>query len=133
MTFNIDYNKIKDWEDVCVVEHDDGKSSLAPMTQCLGFACISVGLHEITDKNADEFYARLHLIEQMDGAYLRRTSEDGFESVFLTPQDVNRHIGLHTNAFPSKTRNQWLKEIVGMRVDDDKRDFKKAISSESDD
>ncbi len=61
-------------------------------THTLIFATMSVDMGSITEKNADEFYRRLTVVER-DGAF--RRSEDG--PVPFTLDEVKAHIGLTTN------------------------------------
>jgi len=87
-------------------EDDPDGVTMNPVTHGLIFLTISVGLGEITDSNADEFYARAHIVEQLHGAMCRI----GGEEVYLTPQEVKQHIGLRTNV-RNETRIQWAKRM----------------------
>lgn len=65
---------------------------------------MAVGIHELTEKNHEEFFARLDLIQKLHGAYMNRKGED----YFITKEDVKKCIGLRTNA-STYTRNQFNK------------------------
>jgi hypothetical protein len=103
LTYNL--NKIADYKNACFRTDGD----LSPLTQSLIFATMPVGINQITEKNAEEFYTRLNLIERVNGTFLR--TADG-KDLFITPEDIRKHIGLSTNATP-RTRPQFLKETVG--------------------
>jgi hypothetical protein len=64
------------------------------VTNSLIWATMAVGLWHITDKNYDEFYRRLHILEQKNGTFLMRDRQP----YFITKADVKRRIGLRTNA-----------------------------------
>lgn len=81
-----------------------------PVTDSLIWNCMFTGLGEITEKNVDEFAARLAILRMKHGDELQYG--DG-TSVALTRKDVENHIGLRTNAFPAKTRAKWLAEVFG--------------------
>lgn len=73
---------------------------------CLIWATMTVGLGEITEKNAHEFFSRIALYEKAQGPF--RTSGKG--GVYFTPQEIKRWIGLKTNVSPM-TKNQFLKRF----------------------
>lgn len=63
-------------------------------TNTIIMATMSVGLGSITEKNASEFYMRLHMLETVFGAY--RRDGEGNDHLF-TLKEVRAHIGLTTN------------------------------------
>jgi hypothetical protein len=105
MSLNWNVKNVENNETVCFVGEGDERE-INPITHALIFMTMSVGLGEITDKNADEFYARCHIMEQTHGAYTRIGSEE----VYITPQDIQRHIGLYCNV-ANETRAQWARRI----------------------
>lgn len=69
------------------------------------WATMAIGINSITLANAREFFARVSFWEKVVGAY--RISAEG-KSLYLTPEDVLRFVGLRTNASPltiTKFRN----------------------------
>ena len=64
-----------------------------------------VGMREITEKNYEKFYNRLHLIESSNGAFFWK----GDKEDYITMSDVKKMIGLKTNA-SEKTRARFLKD-----------------------
>ncbi len=75
---------------------------------------MSVGLGAITAANAGEFYARLNLLEKLDGNRLIRAEVDGERpseaASRITPDEVRQHIGLSCNV-SDETRAAWLKRL----------------------
>jgi hypothetical protein len=99
-----------DW-DVTRVK-DVGKLQKA-VTDTLVWATMSVGLREITEKNADLFYARLETYERLFGPFMWSYDPVGEENRKprpITPQDVRDHIGLRTNV-SSETHAVWWKRM----------------------
>ena len=93
------------WPDVT-----KGDSVLHPVTHALIMISMSVGLGGITRKNWHEWWARASLTQDVNGAPMH----DGKGAPwFLTPEDVQAHIGLTVNV-SRETRAQWLQ-----RWDDD--------------
>lgn len=81
------------------------------LREVLIFATMFLGISDLTEKNAAEFYARIHLNELAFGGMRNRSLEGGgFEPVLVTPAEVRRWIGLHTNA-STLTRAQFLKKM----------------------
>lgn len=101
MALNWSVKDVKNHEAICYPLDNNGKRYLGPVTEALIFLTMAVGLTEITEKNAQEFYTRLAF----------------YQSVFNVPEEdrltyaqVRIHIGLHTNA-GNQTKAQWLKRI----------------------
>lgn len=74
-----------------------------PLTQALVWGCMATGMNGITEKNAREFYARIHFHEKLHGTFLHER--------FITAEDVLSHVGLHTNV-SNETRAAWVKRVV---------------------
>jgi hypothetical protein len=72
---------------------------------------MATGINEITIANWTEVYARMALIEKVNGPYRRivpeKDSDGKLIPLYITPAEVKRWVGIHTNASP-KTRNQFL-------------------------
>lgn len=123
MALSWSVEKIKDSDEVTtlVVTEDDpngrykaGDQLWHPVTEALVWLTISTGIREITAKNAAEVYARIHLLERLNGAQLIRAVDpetgerpEG-QAAFITPEEVEKHIGLSTNA-SLKNRAQFFK------------------------
>jgi hypothetical protein len=76
MPLQLDYSKIDNWRDICLVDTPDGKQE-NPFNFTMGIFMMHTGIQTITRKNASEFYMRAKLIEVCFG--LQR------ESVLLAP------------------------------------------------
>ncbi len=68
------------------------------------WGCMFVGLGNITEKNAEEWQWRYEYMVKLNGAHF---TIDG-KPYIPTIEDVKKRIGLHTNCFPNKTRNQFI-------------------------
>lgn len=73
------------------------------------WASIPVGLTEITEDNAFEFFQRLSFHEKIGGACRNNVEDDKIVPLFFEAGDVKRFIGLHTNV-TRKTRAQFYKD-----------------------
>jgi hypothetical protein len=76
---------------------------------CTGLVWLSLhcGFNEITQKNHEEVAQRIAIWQKFFGAYLGK----GSEKIYITNLDVQRYIGLRTNA-PRMTKTQFNKRIV---------------------
>ena len=135
MSLDYGLDNIPDWKNACFEQHtgtdeemaalvkrhtymgpdwryaDDTKTSLTRLsatTQTLIFATMSVGIGHITEKNAEEFYTRLAMLERVDGAMRRR----GGEPMCFTRDEVRAHIGLRTNVFPEESKATFHAKIA---------------------
>lgn len=69
------------------------------------WGCMFVGLGKITEKNAEEWQWRYEYASKLNGPY---NTING-KAYIPTLDDIKKRIGLHTNCFPNKTRNQFIK------------------------
>lgn len=82
------------------------------VTDTLIFATMIVGMGEITEKNAAEFWDRLDLIQHLNGPLMDGTDSEGKSTpVAVTFEDVQNHIGLRTNV-ALETWAKFLKRNV---------------------
>lgn len=72
------------------------------------WSCMFVGIDEITIHNYDEFYARIHAMEVMNGTQLLVNGEPRY----IQPEECYNMIGLKTNA-SRKTKAQFSKQLMG--------------------
>jgi hypothetical protein len=93
---------VDNYKERCWVECEDGEYVLSPMTNTLIWAAMRIGMNGITEKNWNEFYARMLLDP-------RSRREDGY--LFIKPEDVKAHIGLSTNV-SSVSRTKWFKALM---------------------
>jgi hypothetical protein len=124
VSLNYTLDKIANWEDLMedfpTTPFDEGGRRPSVKTATLIRATVPVGLGSITESNAAEFYARLKMVEQMEGALMY---EAGPKDYFFKPEDVLRHVGLSTNV-SRQTRASWLKQI-GAWMDERAREIER--------
>jgi hypothetical protein len=87
-----------------------------PTTEAMVMFTMGVGIGELTDKTAPEFYARLVASDYWPG---------------ITPQIVARYIGLRTNVFPQETRAKWMKRVITSRMDESVRKYARVMADEA--
>ena len=101
MALTYDFRNIEDYQAKCVVKLTKDDQDFDPnqelykntgLADTLIWACMFVGISEITDKNAKQFYWRLRLLEVTTGS-LRG------EERFVSLEEVKTMIGLKTNVF----------------------------------
>lgn len=130
---------IKDWETVTRIPvYTTGEPEpdyrLSPITHALIFGTMAVGIGHISEKDAPEFYARLALYERMNGSFTTVPDpKDPSNRVnyYITPEDVQRHIGLRTNVFPKETRTKWYKRILDSAMRDHIYTFNRAMEKQA--
>ena len=61
-----------------------------------------------SDKNWEKFYNRVHLLERIHGCSYYKTVRGKHVPMYITREDVQRMIGLHTNS-STMTRSEFLK------------------------
>jgi hypothetical protein len=76
-------------------------------TEALIWTTMIIGINQITEKTADEFYRRVKLIEKGTGR-LAATKEGDY---WFTKEDITRRIGLGTNA-TSMNKTEFNKHLL---------------------
>jgi len=109
MALNWNVGKVKDFKTVCY--NADGKVNA--VTETLIWASMIIGVSDITEKNAEEFFFRISMREKLHGALRRDWSGENPVDVFVTWGEVEAHIGLGTNA-TNMTRAKFIKHTVNM-------------------
>jgi hypothetical protein len=117
MALTYDLSKVKDRQQFFP---DTESGDLNPVTTTIIFGTMITGIGELTEQNAPEFYARLHLAEQLRGPLAYNGHG---EPITITPQYVKGHIGLKTNVFPKETRAAWLKRYVSPELTESVQKF----------
>jgi hypothetical protein len=119
MSLNWNLEAIPNRSEVCWIGEGES-ATMNPVTHSLIFATMSIGIPEITEANAAEFFVRLQLLDRWQWPNEPQT----------TYENVKAHIGLKTNAYQSKgrakgsndeSRAAWLKRIVSYEMDNVKR------------
>lgn len=102
------------------VEHESsiqGKyTDVNAETKSMIFGSMAVCIGNITEANAKEWYARWKILEKYDNLSLTTSFVDGeWIDNYLTPQIVQKHIGLSTNVNYVKS-SEWATRIVKQYV-----------------
>ena len=97
MALTWDLGKIKNYEELCFSTDEDGNEKMTPQTEAMIWLTMAIGMGNITEKNAAQFYARVHFYETMFGSFLVSFDDNGKKYHPITPEDIVNHIGLHTN------------------------------------
>ena len=118
MSLDYDTKNIKGYKDLWVPA-TEGRVKLNQLTETLIFATMTTGMGDITEDNWKEFYGRCVILET--GCYKNMIPIDSMEPVWkwvlVSPEDIYKHIGLHTNA-PKMTKAQFAKHAYQCRIDE---------------
>lgn len=106
MALTYDLTKIRDCGALL-----DKPGKCFPITEALIWATMAVGIGEITEKTADDFYDRLSIYERLFGPLLRQYDPKGAPKSFIKREDVLRHIGLKTNVYPKQSFAAWRRRM----------------------
>lgn len=110
MSLRFEFGAIKNYE--ILTKNVLDENQYHPVTERMIWLCMSVSMRSITEKNAEEFFWRVRLLQMING---RGDMSFNDQEVYLTLQDIKDHIGLSTNV-SEKNRNRWLTENVGKEV-----------------
>lgn len=131
MSLNVSYSGIRNWERLWLPSSKEAMKNdwindfredtetgrvtmLNPVTKALAFRMIAVGLNEITEANAAEFYARSVIFERITNTCLIvrwDEKKESHEDIAISPHHVFEHIGLSSNV-SNETWAQWRKRMV---------------------
>lgn len=118
MPLTYDMTSIKNWEEL-------KEGAEWRKTEALIFATMSIGISQITNATASEFYARIKILEGAIGSFVYVDGEDYLFSV----SDIQRRIGLCTNG-GRETRTQFLSRMLKLTMADyDKLSKKVEVSA----
>jgi len=121
MALTYDLTAIADWSDLT-------KGAEWSKTEALIFATMSIGMDDITADNANEFYARIKILEGAIDSFVSVIEEGNFRDYFFTVEDITRRIGLSTNA-GRETRAKFLGRMIKIRIADFDRAIKRQLIS----
>lgn len=85
--------------------------------QTVVFNCLAIDIGEITEGNWEEYFQRTYVWERIAGAGMCRWEDEEKIPVYLTPADIKKWIGLHTNVFPKSTDANFNKKVIGVLKD----------------
>jgi len=100
MALTTDIRKIKNFKRKCYKKYA-GQVYTHPVTQSLFFSTCSIGMNEITEDNAAEFWRRIDAWQRGFGPMCQLAdgrTKSGWRNRMLTYADIRNHIGLETNA-----------------------------------
>ena len=93
-------------------------------TETIIWLMMGIGIGEITVTNYGDVYARIKVLEKLDGAYINQsvensmTNEQTLTPVYFSPLDIARRIGLATNVSDEKY-SVWFKRITKIKTNVD--------------
>jgi hypothetical protein len=91
MSLTFDLTRIKNSEEIVD----------SPITEAVIWATTATGINEITEQNYEDFYKRVNAGERVFGTFLTHEGKP----VFLKLEDIQRLVGLQTNASPKRLRD----------------------------
>jgi len=102
------YRKLKKGEEG--YSSSENRSRLLHKPQEIIYFTMYIGMREITEKNWEQFYNRVHLHQTVKGTQYYNEVRKKLVPSFITKEDVKRMIGLRTNA-SSYTKSKFLKVL----------------------
>lgn len=114
MSLNWNLSKIKNSDDLCWTgdaSMPDDERRTHHITDGLIWACMGVGLGQITAKNYPEFFARCQLQTALNGPPFWQTENGVRTPRDFTLAEIKAHIGLSTNISDESTA-KWTKRIT---------------------
>lgn len=100
------YRKVKKGEEG--YSSDEVRSRMLQKPREIIFFTMYVGIREITEKNWEQFYNRVHLHQVVNGTEYYNDVRKKMIPCFITKEDVKLMIGLKTNA-SSYTKSKFIK------------------------
>lgn len=128
MSLNWDLSKIKDRETLCwreVTLEGEGQQKpgkwLNPDTDMLIWGSMAIGIGELTEENAREWYLRLKLLERVGSAIGHKDGKP------YTPplETIKAHVGLRTNVGRTEPRKRWANRVMEVVIRDLDREIPK--------
>lgn len=128
MALSWDLSEIADHEDLWHEQEEKGEDGeprykLDAITEGFIWATIGIGIGHWTADEAPEIYARLKLVEKIDGPLFYKMVDGKREDTLVTPEMVLRHVGLRTNV-SHEARGRWRNRLID-------RHFKDAMAAEA--
>jgi hypothetical protein len=90
---------------------------ISPVTHCLIFGCVGIGMSGITEDNLGEFIARVALMQKLHGPYLssKDPNTGQWEGRPITVAEIQAHTGITVNV-PEEPWVVWTGRIIqGLR------------------
>lgn len=124
MSLNVDVSRVKNAETVCFRGEGDARE-WNPLTTTLAFFTMTVDIGEITAENAEEFYCRAALLNDL------YASASNTAPTEITIADIRAHIGLRTNVL-TVSRAKWLTKVTKTIIPNRLREYKWRLDSAQD-
>ena len=96
--YNSLYRKLKKGEEG--YSETEVYKKLKPQFERIIWVTMIIGIREITDKNWERFYNRINIWEKVFGSGYYKRNRKKLVPILVTKEDVQRMIGLSTNASP---------------------------------
>lgn len=116
MSLNVDASRVQNADTVCFVGEGDARK-WAPLTTLIAFTTMTIDIGEITAENAEEFYCRACLMNDLFA------SASIVPPTEITLADIKAHIGLRTNVL-TLTRAKWLAKVTKVTIPNRLREYK---------
>ena len=100
-----------------ITNHPTEKGHWHPVTDALIWVTMGIGIGDITEKNVNEFADRVLTLQAATGGLIATTKE----SIVVTREDVEAHIGMTTNVFPKWTKTKFYAHIARVAKDEGER------------
>src|SRR5262245_23079251 len=97
-------HEVKDWKNL-YVSNNGGANELNLVTSVLINYTMAIGVNEITEDNLDDVACRVALWEAIVGTALTT----GEKKIFITRDDVARHVGLRTESASIELEEFWAR------------------------
>ena len=113
MSLNYDYGNVENHDEVMFDENDE----MRPVSQCIIFRTMFVGIQRITEENYKVFHKRCMLLTAANEAppLYKWTEDDKIEYYDITEEDCKAHIGLTTNA-AVYNKTEFIKRVIKPNV-----------------
>ena len=116
MSLNVDASRVKNADTVCFRGEGDSRE-WNPLTTLIAFTTMTIDIGEITAENAEEFYCRAALMNDL------YASASNIAPTEITLADIKAHIGLRTNVL-TLTRAKWLAKVTKTIIPNRLREYK---------
>ncbi|MDD4989660.1 MAG: hypothetical protein PHV42_04525 [Candidatus Pacebacteria bacterium] len=102
MSLNWNLKNVKNHDSVCFSKDEKGRERMECLTEVLITMTMSVDLGEISEKNYKEFFIRIDMLQRGLGGLMNKVvagknGGDDLETIWITLEDIRKHIGLTTN------------------------------------
>ena len=130
MALHFNFTKIANKDSVCFIKATEdspmdgikkGDDIISPATSAMIWMTMFVGIGQLTEKTAPEFYARMVMSDKLNDIPAKQR---------LSWEDVQRHIGLSTNV-TYETAAKWAKRCVLARLTDDAKRYTKLVQEKA--